>query len=432
MPLPGIPIAFLCFGVSGPGENMRRDDMGNLAVKDKAYDFVTTYTRLTAAAAEEAAPTPSDSALTAEKLKSRLQADRSILEQARQKYLENDAALDFDLNDLKTFQFAVRTLEAADSTKKVCYILQSATVKIVVEAAHHGEFSIETYQRGRCRRISTKAKSALNDFLMEKSLLIREPREESPEEDASPAAMMTQATSAMQNWNSIVENREELQLECAEPAPTQDADAASVMLATHEEMESYGEEFEIPEKNEREIGLKIVSIVAKLSSSYSVEDIRDGLKSLSAYENKIPGVTSGVAVPAFEDACIASYKRILTNKHGFIDDLDGELLKLAVEGGVDADQAKREMADRALELFVNGLSAQSGKPLKKSRAEKIRTFAEVCGKGALMKSRHFFQAKSVVNDIFIHETQKTPKPQRDREMCKLYTELNVWVGNELS
>lgn len=445
---------------------MRHKEMGNLAVKD--HDYVTTYTRLTALSEE--APREDRMAAAAEQLKSRFEADRWILEQARQRKLQDEIELDFGLDDLKMFQFGIRAIEDAGANKSVCYLFQSPAVKIVVEIDRRGNTTVEAYQKGRCRRISAAAKASVNEFLIEKALLLhpaspvsetginKTDEIENPASSyeleiangASPAALMTQATSTVQTWDSIAAAREDLELDPVENGVgfNDGATAAAMTIVTQDAMgaaaylddavnfpahdASLESEFEIPEKNAREIGLKIASVVAKLSAAYSVEDIREGLKQLASYESKIQGILAGVAVPVFEDACLASYKRILTNKHAFIDDLDEALMNMAVEGGLDSDQAKQEMADRALELFINGLSSQSGKPLKKSRAEKIRTFAETCGKGALKKSQRFFRAKTIVNDIFVHETQKTPKPQRDREMCKLYTDLNLWFGNELS
>lgn len=441
---------------------MRHKDTGNLAVKD--HDFVTAFTRLTPLGEE--APREDRPTVVAERLKSRFEADRWILEQAREKKLQDEADLDFSLDDLKTFQFGIRAVEDAGAHKSIHYIFQSPVVKIIVEINRRGEIIVEAFQKGRCRRVSATAQASVNAFLIEKALLLQSPSPE-PESgskapggldspvsyyeneiagDASPAALMTQTTSDVQAWDSIAALREDLKFDSVGEKLAPD-DTAATTIVTQDEMGAAAyvddvalpdtklspePEFEIPEKNEREIGLKITSLVAKLTSAYSVEDIREGLKHLAAYESKIPGILAGAAVPVFEDACLASYKRILTNKHGFIDDLDEALLKMAIEGGLDPDRAKQEMADRALELFINGLSSQSGKPLKKSRAEKIRAFADTCGKGTLMKSQRCFQAKTIVNDVFVHETQKTPKPQRDREMCKLYTELNLWFGNELS
>lgn len=184
-------------------------------------------------------------------------------------------------------------------------------------------------------------------------------------------------------------------------------------------------------EEEREIGLKINTITAKLTTAYDVEDIRTGLNQLSEYEARTPGILMGLNIPSFEDACLASYRRILTNKHGFIDDLDRSLMKMGIEGGIPDEDVRKEMANRALELFNTGLNAMSGKPLKKSRAEKLMNFASICGKAAMLQSPQFPETKMVVRSIFIHETQKTLKAQRDREMCKIYLDLNTWAGNDV-
>lgn len=179
-------------------------------------------------------------------------------------------------------------------------------------------------------------------------------------------------------------------------------------------------------ENERDIGLKIRDLITRMGKGYSADDVRKSFDGLNAIEAAIPGVLQGLSVPSFENACLTCFERILNNKNCFIDDLDEALLGLGVAAGMTEDVAKARMSERALNIFINGLSPLAGKPLKKSRAEKIRRFGILATRKIIGDCPSFMQAKKLVENIYEYEAIRTPKPSRDHDMIKLYSKLNDW------
>lgn len=197
-----------------------------------------------------------------------------------------------------------------------------------------------------------------------------------------------------------------------------------IKLANATDIEKNQENFE----NERSIGLKIHDLIGRMGAGHSVDDVQKCINELNAIESSTPGILQGLPIPSFEKACLICFERILGGKNCFIDDLDEALLNLGLAAGLSENDAKKRMSDQALKLFMTNLSLLAGKPLKKSRAEKIRAFGALVGRKIIGSSQLFSQAKKLIEDIYEHEAMRTLKHNRDQELIGVYSNLNDWFA----
>lgn len=337
----------------------------------KSDDFVTSFTKL--ALTEAHASVCEDN------------YDRHILEQAKHFTLRNSPEIALDADTLSHYHMTIQNAHDATEYSSI-YIFQEDDTKIIVESAHSDQLVIKAYERGQPRRLSPEGEDHIRSYLSKKSFI-----HVATQEDALAGLEITQSS-----------NHDESAIE----------DATAIVEI-------------IPEEN-RNIGLEISSICLRMCHSYNIESVQIGQDELDALQVNFPGILDGLEVPSFKSACLESYFNILSRNQSFIDDLDETVFKLGVAGGKAESQVKLEMSERALQLFKNELNTLSGKPLKKSRAEKLMAFGEFVGKKALAAATHFAESRALAVEILEHEGVKTPKPQRDRELIQLYSDFMDW------
>lgn len=416
-------------------------------MRSENIDFVTIKTSLN----------------TLKKKHERSDEDNAILAKARVESLMRGQEFFLTEHDLSRFHLTL---------KGDTYIFQTSGTKIIAERVSSNELAIKAFEKGAPRTVSHATALAIENYLRSKSLITDLTLIAGPL--SSSCVTSTQDESEViiseKNWalffDADLEGDQSVSLnESILPvvfppffamAPDLSFQAAlnedhvedlSILFKTQSD-ESMTTTFLISERqlvappqdtttteeapqdfeSECDIGLKIHDLIARMGAGYSVDDVRKCVDELNAIEGAIPGILQGLAIPSFEKACLICFERILGGKNCFIDDLDETLLNLGLAAGLLEDDVKMRMSERALKLFINNLSIQAGKPLKKSRAEKIRAFGFIAGRKIMGSSPLFAQAKKLVEDIYEHEAMRTLKPNQDQDLIRLYSKLTDWFA----
>lgn len=313
-------------------------------------------------------------------------AEKDILRKAREAALMQQSPIELDYNDIEDFHFSTLSEEAEANTDTIhneTFIFQSSDLKIIAETSETSHaLYITAYDRGRPRTLTPATEEAILEYLKAKAYVATENCDEITE----------------------VQDKEEVLREISQTP-----------------------NLSLSEEEKTELKLQYKKLIDEMISAYSVEEVTKYQEEIQSIENQLQEEDLPEA-PGFEEACLQSFQRILDNKNCFIDDLDQDLLELGLKSGQEEKVVKRKMVDRALQLYMKGMSPSVGKPLKINRAQKLMDFAQIVGRTPVSESNLLPRTRVVAETIFHHASKLTPKPQRDFELIEFYGEFLMWLG----